>query len=77
MLNRGFIWRTTPTTIKLQKVLTEFSPAYESAIRILEHTIGRPKSRTVGSDHFRLKYSIPYIQKMGGLFDEHLSKEYT
>ena len=75
MLSRGFIWRTAPTTFKLQGLLMELSPAYESAIRILEHPIGRPKSRTAGSDHFRLNFSAPYIQKMGGVLDENLSKE--
>ena len=70
MLSRGSIWRIAPTTFKLQGLLMGFGPAYESAIRILEHTIGRPKSLTAGSYHFRLKYSTPYIQEMGGLLDE-------
>ena len=70
MLSRGSIYRIAPTTFKLQGLLMEFGPAYESAIRILEHTVGRPKSRTAGSDHFRLNYSTPYNQEMGGLLDD-------
>ena len=63
MLSRVSIWRIAPIIFKLQGLQMEFSQAYESAIRILEHTIGRPNREQQNRITFRLKYSAPYIQK--------------